>query len=250
MSWYGLARKYRWLRLAATILVALFITGATVITVAFPPAAAAVCPACFGFGLVAPDIYVEKGYSDDQAAALVAAVSEGRERVQQFWGGREAAPRIFICISDDCFQRMRGGRRRGMSLLDFVAVLSPRGLNPVIAAHELSMTELYRRIGWLGFARQSVPVWFNEGISMLASDDLRYLAPAGGGDRCLVPEPSLEALPAGPFEWNRRALTDKQLYAKAACATSRWIDAHGGPPAAVELVSRIAAGSSFAEAVK
>jgi hypothetical protein len=243
-------RKYRWLRPAATFLGALLITGATVITVTFPAAAAAVCPSCFGFRLVAPGIYVEKGHTDDGATALVAAVHEGRRRVRRFWGGREAAPRILLCISEDCFKRMNGGRRRGMSLLDFVAVLSPRGLNPVIAAHELSMTELYHRIGWLGFVRQAVPVWFNEGISMLASDDLRYLAPAGAGDRCLAPVPSLKELPAGPFEWNRRAVADKQLYAKAACATSRWIDAHGGPSAAVDLVSRIAAGSSFDEAVQ
>ncbi|WP_147297816.1 hypothetical protein [Trinickia dinghuensis] len=135
-----------------------------------------------------------------------------------------------------------------MSIFDFVAVLSPRGSDPVIAAHELSMIELNKRVGLLGFAREAIPVWFNEGIAMYASDDLRYLGPEGAGDRCLI-APSAP-LPSGLFDWGRHALTDQHLYAKAACATSRWITAHGGPGSAVEVVSKVGAGVPFDEAVR
>jgi hypothetical protein len=242
--------RHRWLRFIGASIGLLLATGAGLLVFTLPPAAAAFCPSCYGFRSAAPDVFVEQGVSDGDGAVLVAIVKEGRQRVRQFWGHQESTPRVFVCSSAECFQRMKGGGRRGMSILGFAAVLSPRGIDPVIAAHELSMNELYHRIGWLGFVRQAVPVWFNEGLSMLASDDLRYLAPATASDRCLVPVPSTEALPTGPFEWNRQALLDKQLYAKAACATSRWIDAHGGASAAVELVSKVAAGMAFAEAAR
>ena len=223
-------------------------SGLAALTWAVPAAAAAVCPSCYGFERVAPDVYVEKGVAPEQGAALVKLVDDGRQRVRQFWGRPDAAPRILVCSDSTCFKRLGGGGRRGMSIFDFVVVLSPRGDIPVIAAHELSMTELNRRTGLLGFVRQAVPIWFNEGIAMYASDDLRYLGPDTAPDRCLI-APS-GTLPAGLFEWGRQALSDRHLYAKAACATSRWISRHGGPASAVELVSKVAAGEDFNKAAR
>lgn len=236
------------MRIAIVLSCGLIFAGLTTFAWALPAAAAAVFPSYYGFERVAPDIYVEKGVIPEQRAALVKIVDEGRQRVKQFWERQEAAPRILICGDSACFERMGGGRRRGMSVFDFVAVLSPRGSDPVIAAHELSMIELNRRIGLFGFARQTVPIWFNEGIAMVASDDLRYLGPVDAQDRCLS-APSA-ALPAGIFEWGRQALTDQHLYAKAACATSRWLVAHGGPAAAVDVVSKVAAGQKFDEVAR
>ncbi|MBV8046167.1 MAG: hypothetical protein JO171_03380 [Paludibacterium sp.] len=228
----------------------LLLAGIGLIGFAAPSAAAAVCPSCYGFRPAGEDVYVQQGVSPSEAETDRRAVDEGRRLVRAFWGQPQSHPRMLICRDNACFQRMKGGGRKGMSILDVVAVLSPRGLSPVIAAHEMSMAELIHRIGWMGFARQTVPVWFNEGVSMVASDDQRYLAPAGTGARCLVPAPALASLPAGPFEWNRRALTDDHLYAKAACATSRWIDGHGGHAAVVNLVAKVAAGTSFNEAIQ
>jgi hypothetical protein len=222
--------------------------GLAALAWALPAAAAAVCPSCYGFERAAPDIYVEKGIAREQGAALVKVVDEGRQLVRQFWGRQDAAPRILVCSDSTCFERLGGGGRRGMSIFDFVAVLSPRGDTPIIAAHELSMIELNSRIGLLGFVRQVVPLWFNEGIAMYASNDLRYLGPDAASDRCLV-APS-DPLPSGLFEWGRQALTDRHLYAKAACSTSRWIAAHGGRASVVELVSKVSAGEDFNRAVR
>jgi hypothetical protein len=192
------------LRIAIVLFGGLISAGLAALVWALPAAAVAVCPSCYGFEHVAPGIYVEKGIAPEQGTALVKAVDEGRQRMKQFWGRQKAAPRVLICSDSACFERLRGGGRRGMSIFDFVAVLSPRGGNPVIAAHELSMIELNRRIGLLGFARQAIPVWFNEGVAMYASDDLRYLSPEGAHDRCLV-APSV-ALPSGLFEWGRQGI--------------------------------------------
>lgn len=229
--------------LAVFGMVALGLTG---IVNALPASIAAICPACYGFREVQPDIYVQKETRDDERTAIINTIKDARAELTEFWGPLKAKPRILVCSDDDCFRRLGGGGRRGMSLFDKVAVLSPRGSNVTIAAHELSMNELHRRIGLWAFATGRIPIWFNEGVAMYSSDDLRYLAPVGGPNRCLTVPPAY--LPTGMLEWNRTALVDHQLYAKAACRTSQWIATHGGAPAAVALIEKVAAGVSFAEA--
>jgi len=164
------------LRHAIALSGGLIVARLTALAWASPALAAAVCPSCYGFEHAEPDIYVEKGIAPEKRTALIQAVDEGRQRGTQFWGRQEAAPRILVCSDDTCFARLKGGSRCRMSVFDFVAVLSLRGGDPVIAAHELSMIELNRRIGLLGFARQDIPVWFNEGILVNANEDARPVA--------------------------------------------------------------------------
>lgn len=238
--------KKRALHVLSVGILAALAAGVTGMVYALPSSAAAVCPGCYGFQEVGPSIYVQKTTGDKERVVIVGIVNEARRELTEFWGPLEAKPRVLVCSDDDCFRRLGGGRRKGMSLYDQVAVLSPRGSNVTIAAHELSMNELHHRIGPLAFAKGRMPIWFDEGIAMYASNDLRYLSPAGQANRCLVPAPTY--LPTGMLEWNRTALVDHQLYAKAACRTSQWIASHGGAPAAVALVEKIAVGQSFEKA--
>lgn len=231
------------LGMAVLVLLAL---GALAITFLLPSAVAATCPACYGFKEVQHDIYVEQALSEAQSADIVSMVEAARRELTDFWGPLQAKPRILVCSDSDCFHRLGGGGRRGMSLFDSVAVLSPRGNSITIAAHELSMNEMHHRLGLRAFATERMPIWFDEGVAMYASNDLRYLLPASQGDRCVVSTP--QPLPTNMFEWNKTALTDHQLYARAACQTSQWMAAHGGAPAVVALVNRMAAGASFEEA--
>ncbi|WP_062788593.1 hypothetical protein [Aquitalea pelogenes] len=229
-----------------TAVLVLFAIGMAAIIYLLPSAAAATCPACYGLKEAQHGIYVQRSLSAAQQAGIVSMIESAQHELTDFWGPLQASPRILVCSDEGCFRRLGGGGRRGMSLYDKVAVLSPRGSNVTIAAHELPMNEMHHRIGWWAFTVGRMPIWFDEGIAMIASDDLRYLLPAGQADRCLVS--SSAAMPTGMLEWNKSALTDHQLYAKAACRTSQWLTAHGGTPAVVALVDRMASGSSFEEA--
>jgi hypothetical protein len=228
------------------VVLALLAIGVAATIYLLPSAAAATCPACYGFRVAQRDIYVQRTLGVAQQADIVSMIENARHELTNFWGPLQARPRILVCSDADCFRRLGGGGRRGMSLYDKVAVLSPRGSNVTIAAHELSMNEMHHRIGVWALAAGRMPIWFDEGIAMMASNDLRYLLPAGQANRCLASASA--SLPAGMLEWNKTALTDHQLYAKAACRTSQWIAAHGGAPAVVALVDRMATGSSFEEA--
>jgi len=205
-----------------------------VVGVAFPAVDATACPGCYGLERVRKGLHVEPGLDAAQRAQMAAVADAAERRVEAYFGGLRSDPDFLACATDECYARIGGGRERGVAVLNRAVMLSPRGLDPVIATHEFTHVELHARLG-----RGSVPQWFDEGLAVLVSDDPRYLRPTGEGDRCLVE-------PAGPLpetlgDWLGAASADAQVYAQAACAVSRWTarnDVH-------VLIADLAAGGSF-----
>jgi hypothetical protein len=231
---------------AATAALALLGTVGTV--VAFPFGAATVCPACYGLERLSGNIFVERAASPEQRARVAAVLEQARNRVAAFYGSLETRPRILVCVTDHCYSRIRYAGSRGNALLDLALQLSPRGIDPVIATHELSHIELHHRLGNIRQLTGAIPSWFDEGVAVVVSDDRRYLAPADAPDRCLVR--SEEMLPAGIFEWKREMgrYDSRQLYAKSACRVADWMAARGGAAAVLRLVDGVSSGTSFADA--
>jgi hypothetical protein len=197
------------------------------VAVAFPAVAATACPGCYGLDRVRKGLHVEPGVAAAQRQEVSDAVDEGTRRVAAFFGGLRATPAFVACLTDECYSGIGGGGERGIAVLNRAVMLSPRGIDPVIAAHELTHVELHTRLG-----KRTVPQWFDEGLAVLVSKDPRYVRP--DGDRCLVE-------PAGPLpetldDWLRSASADAQVYAQAACAVSRWT-------ATNDLHARLAAGA-------
>ena len=204
------------------------------VSVAFPAVAATTCPGCYGLEQVRPGLHVEPGLTVAQQRHVTDAVDEGTRHVTDFFGDLRSDPDFLACLTDECYARIGGGEERGIAVLNRAVMLSPRGIDPVIAAHELTHVELHARLG-----RGSVPQWFDEGLAVLVSDDPRYLLPVGARDRCRV-------APTGPLpetldDWLRAAGADVQVYAQAACAVTRWTawnDLH-------VLIADLAAGGMF-----
>lgn len=230
---YGLA-------LIAAVVVPLVALG-----LAYPAAAAVACPGCFGFSPLADHTYAAGPLAADNTADVLSLAAAAEDRVRAFYGERESDPRLFICGTDACYRRVGGGGSRGMALLDAALFVSPRGIDIVIVSHELSHIELHHRLGLLRTVRRDIPQWFDEGLAVNISDDPRYLAPRGKGDRCLVA--SDETLPAERYAWIETAAS-RDLYAKAACRVSRWLAANGGSQALLRLIVRVKAGVPFDEA--
>lgn len=237
----GVFRRGRVWLLAA--LVALPIAAAAVVAVAYPAVAATTCPGCYGLERLAGDVYAEQGLPPYRKRQVTSAVEEAERRVRDFYGDRRASPRILACLSDRCYRRIGGGGERGVAVLNRAVMLSPSGVDPVIASHEMSHVELHARLD----AGAKVPQWFDEGLAVLVSGDPRYLAPetapGTAADRCLV---STDApLPATLDAWFRAAGADRTTYARAACRVSRWVAANGGPHVVLDLVRRLDAGETF-----
>ncbi len=209
---------------------------------AFPAAAAVACPQCYGFEELSPGVFLERGASAAERTRVEAALAEARRRVRDFYGDFSAPARLLICESPHCYRRLGGGGSRGRTITDLAVFLSPQGANATIAAHELSHVQIHERIGLIRTLKGDVPEWFVEGVAVLVSDDPRYLAPVGAADRCLLKPDG--PLPTTLSAWVKSAARE-QLYAKAACAVSRWMAAKGGPNAVVALLDQIAKGGSF-----
>ncbi len=118
-------------------------------------------------------IYVDSALTAEQVASLRSMARVARAWVASVWGDTRTAPVLFACGSEVCFRRLGGSTNIAHSLGDRRIVLSPRGLEPGMLAHEWSHAEMYRRSGGL-LALPAVPRWFDEGIAVLASRDPRH----------------------------------------------------------------------------
>ena len=210
-----------------------------------PAAAAIICPPCFGFERIERAVFVDRAMTPDVRAQAIKAIGQARERVRKFYGERRSDPTILICATEECYRRLDGGGSRGQAFYDFALMLSPSAISETIAAHEMSHIELHTRVGVWRVFREAIPVWFDEGLAVVVSDDPRYLAP--DGDRCRVRNDN--PLPETLREWLRAGDPDRR-YAAAACRVNAWVKAKGGPAAVVTLADRLADGADFNEAAR
>ncbi|MFC7620311.1 hypothetical protein [Microlunatus sp. GCM10028923] len=225
------------------VLLALIVIGATVVVVRWPSVAALACPECYGLQALQPEVYGERDLPPEPRDKIIRVTAEARTKITDFYGTPVSRPRILACTSADCYRRIGGGPEAGVAIMNRGLMLSPRGVDAVIAAHELSHVEFRQRAGGA-----AVPQWFDEGLAVLVSGDERYLKPADAADRCRV-------APDGPLpetlgDWLAAASADEQTYARAACAVDRWARSRGGPAAINALADRLAAGASFRDATR
>lgn len=216
--------------------------GATVggAAVAYPVAVAAACPGCYGLGEAGPGVYVGGDAAAGQRREMVDMVAAARERVRAFYGDIRSDPRVLICLDAACYRRIGGGGEKGQTLRDRVLALSPGGADVVIASHELVHAEQFRRLG----SRYSrVPRWFNEGLAVVVSDDPRYLTAKPAGERCPVDHAA--ALAATRAVAAPRPGAGQDFYRDSACVVDRWLAAHGGAGAVLDLNRRLLAGEDF-----
>ncbi|MEW9549118.1 hypothetical protein [Nonomuraea sp. NPDC050783] len=224
-----------WARLAAAVAV-LLVAAVAGVALAFPSVAATTCPGCYGLTELEEGVYTEPGLTGAQRAQVTEAVAQARRLVTGFYGARRTSPDLLVCLTDACYRRIGGGGERGIAILNRAVMLSPRGANPVIAAHEMSHVELHARLP----DADAVPHWFDEGLAVVVSNDSRYLAAPSAPDRCLV-EPT-GPLPATLDEWLAAGAADPHLYAKSACRASRWLRAHGDRAGLLAQLERLHAG--------
>ncbi|RBQ15581.1 hypothetical protein DP939_34990 [Spongiactinospora rosea] len=232
----GTSRRRKSWRIAGAVTAVLLVAAVALTAIAFPSVAATTCPGCYGLERIRPGLYAEPGLAPADHRHVAEVVERANQRVRDFFSGRASTADVLVCRSDDCYRRIGGGRERGIAVLNRSVMLSPRGIDPVIASHELTHVELHARLGGA-----EVPQWFDEGLAVLVSDDPRYLAP--GGDRCLIAP--RRSLPATLGDWLRAASADARVYAEAACQVSRWAAANGGKEALPALIERLSAGHPF-----
>ncbi|GAA2608007.1 hypothetical protein [Paractinoplanes durhamensis] len=215
---------------------AVVLSAGGIAVAAVPGLGATACPRCYDLTSLGNRLYADR---DDPAYRTL--IDDADRRIAAFYGARLSEPRVLICSTASCYDRLGGGGEKGRALRNWSLMLSPAGINPTIATHELSHVEFHER---LGSASGKVPQWFDEGLAVLVSDDARYLRPASQSDRCKLPYD--EARPVIDADWWTAAADGvDRPYLQAGCVVSRWAGANGGPAAVLDLITKLRAGADW-----
>ncbi|WP_417239487.1 eCIS core domain-containing protein [Celeribacter halophilus] len=181
------------------------------------PVLAGVCPTCFGFREIAPQVYSELR-GPTTSVPLLTRLARAEARVADVFGP-QARPRILICYTETCNKVMGDMDARAMTYGSHLFYLTPDGHDTEIIAHELTHVALHRQIGLRG--QMGFPAWLDEGIAVWVSRDPRFdLNP----DTC---DPGQGALPIKSHDWRHSAAArDASAYAQAGCRVAQWVKSH------------------------
>ncbi len=233
---------WHWPKRIALVAIILMTLGAGCVAFLLPTVAAYACPRCYGLQRVTGGLFVDPVMSVEDRADLQGAVSQAAAQVAAFYGSFDRRPRLLACATKECDHRLGGKGAKAETYGTLFIRLSADGLNRTILAHEFSHVELHARIGLSQFAAGVIAAWFDEGLAVIVSDDVRYLKPGvTSAARCSA-EPA-EDLPTTPYEWGSLAGKTHELYAQAACRVMKWMEANGGKAGLLAAISQVADGT-------
>jgi len=164
----------RFVRRVSVVFSVVLFLGGLAVAIAHPGPQHMICPSCYGLRWITPGVYVERTFTRAQRERISQDLDRARQRVSAFFGPLKSKPRIVVCQTKACAGVFGSQGAKGVAYGWFAILLSPSRIFVVIAAHELVHIELHWRMGLSGWARGTVPVWFDEGLATVLSGDPRY----------------------------------------------------------------------------
>jgi len=123
---------------------------------------------------IAPYVYVESNMSNTQQVKVLNAYKDSKPKLIKVYGSIKTNPNFYFCESQECANSFgMGGEIKGIRLINHIIVTN-KGSNAEIIAHEWSHEELSYRVGgflnwWL-----EIPLWFDEGLASFVGGGSRY----------------------------------------------------------------------------
>lgn len=124
-------------------------------------------PETFGLLQAAPDLYVEAGTDEATRIKLQEEMGKAELAIRKTYGDVAARPVVNACITEKCLESF-GGKGTLAKVYGKRILLSPRGLNWHLIAHEWSHAELSTRLTLSAWLR--MPQWFDEGLAVAISE--------------------------------------------------------------------------------
>ena len=125
---------------------------------------------------VSSNLYFSPSIDKRDRAELLAVFEEGRRRVSETFGQTTSTPDVVVTATKSEAASF-GSNVYGRAFLTPIGqclVLGPEGLNTDVIAHEYLHAEVHHRVGWFNHFTQ-IPIWFNEGVSLLVDFREPYL---------------------------------------------------------------------------
>ena len=132
------------------------------------------CPGCYGLVRLGDNLYVDGAMTRAQRVRATRALAAGRARIKAFYGELMANPVVVVCRTRKCAAIFGSKGAKGITYGWQAILLSQSRILETIAAHEYAHAELHWRMGLMGWARGTVPAWFDEGLAVVLSQDPRF----------------------------------------------------------------------------
>ena len=191
-----------------------------------------------GMTRIAPNIFVDTEMSATQRKQFLQTVKQSKVEINKFFGGMKSTPKIYACSTNKCFKKFGGVPAIAKTINDDTVLLSSKGLDKTTLTHELAHAEFHKRLGtphlW-----HKVPMWFDEGLAVLACKDPKYAKP--------VPTMSLNKL-SSHDQWLDAVRNKKPVYNIARQAMEAWYKGVG-TKGLLDVIERLKKGEdlSFAK---
>jgi hypothetical protein len=119
---------------------------------------------------VAPDIYIEPDLSKNLQDELLNNIRLAEGKVSAVFGGRSSTPYLIVTLSSkklDKYAENPVGQTYYLPWNNYI-VIGPDGFNENVISHEFTHAELRGRL----HNRNTVPVWFDEGMASMVDGRL------------------------------------------------------------------------------
>jgi len=125
---------------------------------------------------IAPNIFSSSSFNRSQNEKLLSIIKAGKSRINNTFGSMLSSPKVVIAATEYEASEY-GSNAYGNALLTPFSqciIFGPKGQNIDVVAHEYTHAEVHFRVGWLNHYLK-IPIWFNEGISLLVDFREPYL---------------------------------------------------------------------------
>lgn len=221
--------------------------SAAALHVWWPPAAAAICPVCYGFERLNGRVWVEPSLAPAKREHLLKALGQARGDAARLFGELRADPVILVCARMECDRALGGNGLRAISSGWHVIRVAPHGMSTVVLTHEIAHAEMRWRVGPLAVLSGRYPAWFDEGLAVLVSRDPGFLEVDGlGAPRCKREwsDGLAGELPRSGLPWAPAAVDARASYGRAACRAAQWY-ASAGRDGLLQLIDEIRGGEKL-----
>lgn len=191
------------------------------------------------------NVYVEPEITESEKAELLQYVQASNVKIDTLFGHKESAPVIIYATSKEALEKYANsdiGQTYYYPWNNYI-VIGPRGFNENVITHELTHSELKKRLN-----SSRVPIWFDEGLAAMA--DGRFPDNKGTwniqtNDGKLPIDFDLLDSPSA-FQPNAQSRMNYEL---ACYEVSRWYGI-AGTPGLLKLIDALNNGEDFDDAYK
>lgn len=182
------------------------------------------CPECFDFKSAGNNLYYSKTTSQKQIKKINRYNANAIAKVREYYPDFEQTAMIYVCTNKKCdsdtgFHKSKD--HKAFAIGSSVVIISSNGIRQEVFTHEFAHIALHKLMVEQKRDKASIPIWFDEGLSVFIAKDKRYLIDGKIGlQACKYPD--IANLPITEADWDKESSKSKELYGKSGCAVSIW----------------------------